>query len=255
MGLIQRIFKPVPPDPATTHRGRFTDAMDVYRREWPRVSVVAAMAVGGGAVLAGRRNLTNPRALAVMNAMTMCAHQYEECVDPGWFPGMVNVAMFKSDQPRNYPFNTHAAMCANVSFRALYVPAMLFPRVKWLGLPPMLLGITQAVAHGVLMPVLTRRPYNPGALTAALPHLPIGVTYLSTLRAQGPIDRGTWLKTFGVLVGFAVLGVATPNVLAADKNSPYAFTDHQMGPYRAPVGGTPHPPPTPSAVEATEERR
>jgi hypothetical protein len=32
-------------------------------------------------------------------------------------------------------------------------------------------------------------------------------------------------------VGFLVFGVATPNIRGADKNSPYAFTAHQMGRY------------------------
>jgi hypothetical protein len=34
-----------------------------------------------------------------------------------------------------------------------------------------------------------------------------------------------------VLAGFLVLGVAAPNVLAADKNSPYHFDAKQLGPY------------------------
>lgn len=205
--------------------------LDFYRREWPRVAVVQAMTLGGASILAGRKRQKNLRALAVMNAMTMCAYQYEEYVDPGWFPGMVNVAMFKSDQPLNYPFNANSAMCANISFRAIYVPAMLFPKVKWLGLPPVLLGMVQAVAHGILMPAILRTTYSPGALTAGLLHLPIGINYLTAIRDDGPIRRDDRLKTAAVLLGFAVLGVAAPNVLAADKNSPHEFTAHQMGPY------------------------
>ena len=217
-----------------------TKILDVYRREWPRVAAVQAMVLGGVSLLVGRKTQTNLRALAVMNAMTMCAHQYEEYVDPGYFPGMVNVGLFKSDQPLNYPFNAHSAMCANISFRALYVPAMLFPKVKWLGLPPVLLGITQAFAHGLLMPRMAGAQiahskalkfYSPGTLTAALLHLPIGVNYLSTLRAQGPIGHSNWIKSVVVLLIFAVFGVATPNTRGADKNSPYPFTTHQMGPY------------------------
>lgn len=212
-----------------------TKLLDTYRKEWPRVAAVQAMALGGASVLAGRKSLTNLRALSVMNAMTMCAHQYEEYVDPGWFPGMVNVGMFKSDKPHTYPFNTNSAMCANISFRALYVPAMLFPKVKWLGLPPVLLGIGQAIAHGVVMPRVfdLKHPYTPGTLTAALLHVPIGIRYLSALRTQGPIGRANWLKSIAVLVFFFAVGVALPNVRGADKNSTYAFTDHQMGPYRA----------------------
>ena len=52
--------------------------VDWYRREWPRVAAVQAMVLGGASLLASRKNQTNVRALAVMNGMTMCAHQYEE---------------------------------------------------------------------------------------------------------------------------------------------------------------------------------
>ncbi|WP_227999018.1 HXXEE domain-containing protein [Nocardia australiensis] len=209
--------------------------VDTYRREWPRVAAIQAMALGGASILASRKNQTNVRALAVMNAMTMCAHQYEEYVDPGYFPGMVNVGIFKSDQPRNYPYNPNSAMCANIFFRALYVPPMLFPRVTWLGLPGAMLGLIQGVGHTTLMPKLggAKYPYSPGALTAALLHVPIGLTYIRALRAQGGISKSDWIKSFGVLGAFLVLGVAAPNLALKDRNSPYEFTDHQMGSYAA----------------------
>lgn len=209
--------------------------VDYYRREWPRLGAVAAMALGGGSLLAGRKSQTNLRALAVMNGMTMCAHQYEEYVDPGYFPGHVNRGIFKSDEPLRYPFNAHSAMCANIWFRALYVPAMIFPRIKWLGIPPVLLGIIQAFGHGILMPIAAKSKYSPGALTAAMLHLPIGVTYLGALRAQGPIGRSNWIKSLAVLLGFFVFGVLTPIGRGANKNSPYPFTAKQMGPYATPA--------------------
>ena len=208
--------------------------VDWYRREWPRVAAVQAMALGGASLLASRKK-PNVRALAVMNGMTMCAHQYEEYVDPGYFPGMVNVGIFKSDQDHahNYPYNANSAMCANVFFRWLYVPPMLFPQVKWLGLPPAILGLIQGVGHCTLMPKLggAKYPYSPGALTAALLHVPIGITYIRTLRSEGGISRGDWAKSAGVLAAFLIVGVAAPNLALKDKDSPYAFTDHQMGPY------------------------
>jgi hypothetical protein len=108
---------------------------------------------------------------------------------------MVNVAIFKSDQPHNYPYNPNSAMCANVAFRALYVPAMLFPKVKWLGLPPVLLGFVQGAGHVFLMPRLAkaRYPYSPGALTAALLHVPIGITYIGVSRVPDRISR--WARS------------------------------------------------------------
>ena len=208
--------------------------IDTYRREWPRVAAVQAMALGGASLLAGRKNQKNLRALAVMNAMTMCAHQYEEYVDPGYLPGQINVGMFKSKQPLNWPFSPDGAMCANMFFRAIYVPAMIWPKKKWLALPPVMLGIFQAVAHGsssIREARKTPRRYSPGTLTAVMLHVPIGVVYLTALYAEGPITRSDWMKSAGVLGGFFVLGVLTPNIVLADKDSPHRFTAKQMGPY------------------------
>jgi hypothetical protein len=62
-------------------------------------------------------------------------------------------------------------------------------------------------------------------------HTPIGVAYLTALRAQGPISRSDWIKSAGVLGGFFVFGVLAPNFALADRNTPHSFTDKQMGPY------------------------
>ena len=224
--------------------------LDFYRREWPRIAAVQAMVLGGASLLAGRKNQTNVRALAVMNGMTMCAHQYEEYVDPGYLPGLINVGLFHSDQPHNYPFNANSAMCANIFFRALYVPPMLFPKVKWLGLAPALLGIGQGIGHVTVIPrmVKAKYPYSPGALTAALLHVPIGISYIRTLRAQGGITRADWVKSAALLGGFLLLGVATPNVALADKDSPYSFTGHQLGPYE------PATPEAPATITESQEQ-
>ncbi|MDO5094888.1 MAG: hypothetical protein Q4D79_15980 [Propionibacteriaceae bacterium] len=116
--------------------------MDAYRRNWARVGAVGAMALGGASVLAlTRKKPGSVRALAVMNSMTMSAHQYEEYVDPGYMAGEVNKLVFKSDQPENWPLNAQGLMCANWGFSALYIPPILAPKVKWLALPPALLGI------------------------------------------------------------------------------------------------------------------
>jgi hypothetical protein len=208
--------------------------LDFYRKEWPRLAAVQAMAVGGAGLLAGRKSQKNLRALAVMNYMTMCAHQYEEYVDPGYLPGQINIGMFKSKQPLSWPFSPNGAMCANIFFRAIYVPAMIWPKTKWLGLPPVLLGIFQAFAHGsISIRELMKSPrrYGPGTLTAVMLHVPIGLAYFTALRGRGAISLSDWMKSAGVLAGFFVFGVLTPNFVLADRNTPYSFTTKQMGPY------------------------
>ena len=211
-----------------------SSVMDSYRRNWPRVGAVAAMALGGASVLGfTRKKPGNVRALAVMNSITMSAHQYEEYVDPGWFPGMANRAIFKSDQPRNWPLNAQGLMCANWGFSALHLIPVLFPKTNWLTLPPALLGITQAFAHGVLMPRAAHTRYSPGLLTSALLHVPIGVASIRAINAQRRITGGDWAKSLAVLALFGAVGVVLPNAAFAKRDSPYPISDTQLGRFGA----------------------
>jgi hypothetical protein len=204
-----------------------------YAENWPKVGAVAGMALGGATVLAtNRKKPMSLRTLAVMNSMTMAAHQVEEYVEPGYFPGQVNAGMFKSDQPLNYPFNAKSAALANMSFTALYAAPVIFPKARWLGLAASIFGIGQVFAHWVAMPIYLRTKYAPGAWSAMFLQLPIGTSYIHSARTERPIERTEWIKAGIVGAVFTVAGVAAPNVLGADKNSPYPFTQKQMGPYR-----------------------
>lgn len=101
----------------------------------------------------------------------------------------------------------------------------------------MLFGIFQAVDHGIILPGPARAKYSPGFLAAILLHVPIGVTYLTAVRAEGPIGRSTWNKTIAVTLAFLV-ALVTTFVRGLDKNSPYAFSDKQMGPYLTETNAT-----------------
>ena len=165
----------------------------------------------------------------------MSAHQYEEYVDPGYMAGEANRALFHSEHPENWPLNAQGLMCANWGFSALYIPPILASTVNWLTLPPALLGILQSLAHGVIVPLRTRKWYNPGVLTATLLHVPIGIASIRAIRAQGQITRGDWGKSLIVLGLFFAIGVIMPNTLYADRNSPYHLSEKQLG--RPDVGG------------------
>lgn len=76
---------------------------------------------------------------------------------------------------------------------------------------------------------------DPG-FTALLLHLPIGIGYLTAVGQEGPIGRKDWVKGLIGALGSAVFGVAVPNMVMRDRNSPYAFTAKQMGPYDVQAG-------------------
>lgn len=106
------------------------------------------MALGGVVMLASRGRVTNLRALSALNWIALVVHQYEEYEDPGYFPGQFNRGTFKSDHPHNYPLNTHNAMCIDTAIAyPFYALPVAFPKVKWLGIAPVVFGMAQAVSE------------------------------------------------------------------------------------------------------------
>lgn len=187
------------------------------------------MAVAGATALAAGK-MTKPQVLSVLNFGALLVHQYEEMQDPGWFPGQFNGGIFKSDSPRNYPMNANTAVCVNTALAyPFYIAPVLAPKKKWLGLAPVLFGMGQAVGHGIVFPRIAGDRYSPGFLAAALLHVPLGIAYIKALQEEGPIARADWVKALVYQATCSVLGVAVPNLLMRDKNSPYAFRKSQMG--------------------------
>lgn len=204
-------------------------SLEGYRRQWPRVGGVLAMALGGATALAAGR-MSKPQTLSAVNFGALLVHQYEEYQDPGWFPGQFNRGLFKSDSPRNYPLNTNTGMCINtVIAYPVYIAPVVFPKVRWLGLAPVLFGMSQAVGHGVIFPRIAGDKYSPGFLASALLHVPIGVAYLKAVQADRPLTGAEWAAGIGCTVIFAAVGVGAPNFFMRDQHSPHAFTAAQMG--------------------------
>jgi hypothetical protein len=202
-----------------------------YRAQWPRIGAIIAMLVGCVTAMAARR-LTKPQIFSAANLIALMAHQYEEYVDPGYFPGQFNRGLFKSDSPRNYPLNPQTAMVINTCLAyPFYLAPVLLPKKRWLGLAPVLVGWSQIVLHGIVIPRKAGAKYGPGFITALLLHLPIGIGYLKAVGQEGSLSREDWAKGLLGAVGSAVFGVVVPNMVMRDRNSPYAFTAKQMGPY------------------------
>jgi Protein of unknown function with HXXEE motif len=217
-------------------------SLDEYRKQWPRVGAVFGMAVGGATALAAPR-MKRTQVLAAANLVALIVHQYEEYQDPGYGPGQMNRVMGKlsplmrGDNPRNYPLNTHSAMCINTAIAyPVYIAPILFPKSKTLGMMPAFFGMSQAALHGILPKAALGDWYGPGFLSSALLHVPIGLAYLAALREeQGPLTRSDYAKGIAASALFFALGLGMPNVLMRKKDSPYEFTEAQMGPYAEPV--------------------
>ena len=150
----------------------------------------------------------------------MLVHQYEEYQDPGWFPGQFNRGLFGSDDPARYPLNTNSALCVNTAFAyPFYIAPVLFPRTKWVGIAPVVFGISQAVTHGVVFPLRAGDKYSPGFLASILLHTPLGIAYFRALDQEGDrVSRADLAKGLAYMVAFALAGIVGPNVVLYDKN-------------------------------------
>ena len=200
---------------------------------------------GSGALVLTHQRLSKPQALSTLNMLALLVHQYEEYEDPGYFPGQFNGGIFHSKQPDRYPLNTNTALIVNVPFAyPFYVLPVIFPRKRVLGIAPVLFGFLQAAGHGTIFARLAGDRYSPGFLASALLHVPIGITYLRALNAEKPIKRSELARAAAYNVGVALTGIAGPNVLLRDKNSPYRWAAKQMGPH-LPVGSVEQPGPSP----------
>ena len=104
---------------------------------------------------------------------------------------------------------------------------MLLPQM--IGVAPVLFGMAQAVGHGIIFPRIAGDKYSPGFLASILLHVPIGAAYIKAVQADRRLARAEWAAAIAYTVIFAAVGVAGPNVVMRDKNSPYAFTAAQMG--------------------------
>lgn len=78
--------------------------------------------------------------------------------------------------------------------------------MRWVGLAPVLFGMSQ-VGHGLIFPRIAGDKYSPGFLVSI------------------------WLKAVAFQAAFSPIGVAGPNLVGHNKNSPHAFTKEQMGRY------------------------
>ncbi|HEY3684802.1 MAG TPA: hypothetical protein VGL93_17330 [Streptosporangiaceae bacterium] len=89
----------------------------------------------------------------------------------------------------------------------------------------------QAVGHGVVFPVKAGDRYSPGFLASIFLHVPLGIVYFRAMNEEGGVTRSDMAKAIAYTIAFAAVGVAGPNLVMKDKDTPYAFTRKQLGRY------------------------
>ncbi len=196
--------------------------MTFFRMHWFDVGLALAALVALFILIA------HPTGLALLlwlSLITLFLHQAEEYRYPGYFPGMMNSAMFASPQPDRYPLNPQIALIVNVVVGWLFyfLAAVFAEKAIWLGIATILVSAGNFVAHTFLFNIKGKTRYNPGMLSADFLFLPFAVAFFNLViqnHIATPLD---WLV--GLVLGIAlnVIGILKMIDWLKDENSPYIF--------------------------------
>lgn len=153
--------------------------MRFMERHWFDVGGIAGIALAVVLVVIGS-SLSTLSLILWVSLLTLFAHQVEEWRWPGWFPGMLNVVLFRSDDPWRFPLNVRSGLAVNVGVGWLgyLLAALLAERALWLALATILVSVGNCVLHLIVIPIRGRMPYNPGMATSLLLFLPVTVWFL-----------------------------------------------------------------------------
>lgn len=152
--------------------------MRFAQRHWFDVGAVLGIALAIWLIVAG--SSMDPITLILwISLLTLFAHQVEEWRWPGWFPGMLNVVLFRSDDPWRFPLNVRSGLMVNVvvGWVGYLLAALLGTSALWLAMATILVSVGNCVLHLLVIPIRGRMPYNPGMATSLLLFLPVSVWF------------------------------------------------------------------------------
>lgn len=215
-------------------------------RHWYNLGLIPGIVAS--AILAFYWNNLDP--LVKINLFSFIAviiHQFEEYGWPGGAPAMGNQMycsgkmpapmqklLGKGDKPDRYPLNQLSAMVTNcVATYVFYLLPIIFPKVMWLGIAPILFGFIQFVMHGIGANIMLKKLYNPGLAAVVFGHIPVGICYIRYITENNLASSTDWLIgiVYTIVFFVVVIGVLTYKVLA-DRNSKYPFSKEELQRYK-----------------------
>jgi len=173
--------------------------MNLLRKHWFDLGGLFAI-IAAIYVLTNYQTMMTQQLILWLSLVSLFIHQLEEYRYPGYFPGMVNSAMYNSNQPDRYPLNTQTSLIVNVVMGWMaYLSAALFGnRFEWLGIATVPISLGNFFAHTIITDPRT-------SLTDWLIGIPLGIL----LNYLGIIKLIDWM---------------------ADRNTTYVFENRQLRP-------------------------
>ena len=196
--------------------------MNYLRYHWFDLAIALAIALSIGLYIIQPSGMT---LVLWLSLGSLFLHQIEEWRFPGYFPGMLNSAMFNSDLPDRYPLNANSGMIVNVFFGwgGYLLAALFWHQAIWLAFATILMSIGNIVAHTIIFNIKGKTLYNPGLITSWLFFAPIVYLFFDmviTEHLATPLDWVIGLVLGAVINYFCVYKMI---VWLADRNTPYVF--------------------------------
>ncbi|PYE47367.1 HXXEE domain-containing protein [Paenibacillus barcinonensis] len=205
--------------------------MNMMRKYWPDLGMLVAAVTAIGMVL-NYHSMSELSMILWLSFIAILVHQFEEYRWPGYFGGLFNIVIFKSAQPKHYPLNPQSAMVINLIIAyVFYLLPVFFPTLIWLALAPIFMGFFQFIWHGIFANIKAKTWYNPGLFAVLVLHFPIGGWYLYYIIEHKLASTTDWIIGFAYFAIAVYLLIIKGNMWMKDIQSPFHFSDKQMGPY------------------------
>lgn len=196
--------------------------MNFFRYHWFDFALLLTV------TLAVALYITQPRGMTLLLWLSLGSlflHQVEEWRYPGYFPRMVNKAMFNSDLPDRFPLNANSGMLVNVvlGWGGYVLAALFWKHAMWLAIATILVSVGNIIAHTFIFNIKGKTFYNPGLITSWIFFVPITYRFFDDVISQKLATPLDW--SIGVVLGIALnyFGVYRMIIWLADKNTPYVF--------------------------------
>lgn len=106
--------------------------MNMLRKYWPDLGMLVAAVTAIGIVM-NLRSMSELSMILWLSFIAILVHQFEEYRWPGYFGGLFNIVIFKSEQPTRYPLNPQSAMVINlvIAYVFIFCPSFSQPSSGW----------------------------------------------------------------------------------------------------------------------------
>ncbi|MCD8899623.1 HXXEE domain-containing protein [Staphylococcus gallinarum] len=199
---------------------------------WQYLTVFVVIILSLYMVFWGYQRLDGLQMILMFSIIALAIHQFEEFVYPGGAPIVVNKASFREEVDfSHYPGNTLSTFVVNMSVYVLYICALIFPQLIWLGLATMIFNLMQFFGHGYSINRALGTWYNPGLVSSVVFFLPISIYYVYYVHHFHLVNFVTWILAILVYFIAVFLTITLPFEKLKSRKSQYVISDWQHEQY------------------------